>query len=237
MIEKICGMNTLIEGCGEPILFLHGYLSSKESFINQINFLKNKYTCIAPDLIGFGNQKMPYPFSLVDYSNGVNELIERLNLYNVNVIAHSFGARIVFKSLPKNEKIAKVVLTGPAGMKPKFSLKKWLKKTKYKIIKNFLPPEKLLRFGSADYKMLDSTMKRSFNLIISECFDKKLKTISNETLIIEGQNDKETPLYMAKRICRGLKNSSLVVLPNAGHFAFVDKKNEFNVLVKEFLAK
>ena len=77
-------------------------------------------------------------------------------------------------------------------------------------------------------------MKESFKLIISETLDDKLIDIKNPTLLIFGENDKETPLYMAKKMEQGIKNSSLTVIPNAGHFCFMEKPLKFNMEVREF---
>lgn len=235
MYTTIDGLNAIDVGSGKTILMLHGYLSCKESFLRQIDFLKSFFRVVAVDLNGFGGQKMDYPFSLNDYKNQVNRVIDRLNVDKVNVLAHSFGARIVFKMLPENEKIDRLVITGGAGLKPRFSLKKRLKIIGYKVLKPFLSEQAKRRFGSSDYKMLDDVMKKSFIKIVNEHIDCRLCSVKNRTLLIYGENDEVTPLYMAKRFNKLLTNSDLVVLKNAGHFAFIDKPNEFNFIVKEFL--
>ena len=61
--------------------------------------------------------------------------------------------------------------------------------------------------------------------------------IENKTLLIYGSLDKETPLYMAKRFNKNIKNSSLFIIKGAGHFCFVEKPDLFNFTVKEFLLK
>ena len=55
--------------------------------------------------------------------------------------------------------------------------------------------------------------------------DNFLDKIENQTLIIFGEKDRETPLYMAKSLNAGIKNSSLKIIKNAGHFCFIDKHN------------
>ena len=50
-----------------------------------------------------------------------------------------------------------------------------------------------------------------------------------------GENDKETPIYMAKRLFNGIENSRLIILSKAGHFCFIDKPAKFNTEVREFL--
>lgn len=78
-------------------------------------------------------------------------------------------------------------------------------------------------------------MQKSFKLIVNEHLDYALPNIKNSTLIIFGKEDKETPLYMAKKLHNGIKGSRLVVYEKAGHFAFIDKPLRFNMEVKEFL--
>ena len=45
----------LDEGEGQPLLFIHGNPTSSFLWRNIIKGLKNKYRCIAPDLIGMGD--------------------------------------------------------------------------------------------------------------------------------------------------------------------------------------
>ena len=191
----------------------------------------------APDLKGFGdNADMPYPYSLNDYVEEVKEYIYAENLKNPSVVAHSFGARIAIKAASEDKELfGKIVLTGAAGLKPKTTLKKTVKKTTFNLLKRFIPREKLTKFYSSDYNALSPVMKESFKKIVSYHLDDRLKYIDNETFIIFGENDKETPLYMAKRLHAGIKNSKLSVIKDAGHFCFIDKPNKFNMEVKEFL--
>lgn len=191
----------------------------------------------APDLKGFGeNADMPYPYALDDYINEVKEYIYAKNLKTPSVIAHSFGARIVIKAASlEGGLFDKLVLTGAAGLKPKTTFKKAAVRAAYNTLKKFLPKEKLSGFFSSDYKALSPVMRESFKKIVNEHLDDRLKSIKNPTLLVFGKNDKETPLYMAKRLAAGICGSKLLVIENAGHFCFIDKPNKFNMEVKEFL--
>ena len=95
--------------------------------------------------------------------------------------------------------------------------------------------EKLSAFYSPDYLKLSPIMKESFKLIIREHLDGSLSKIKNPTLVIFGDGDKETPPYMARRFHRGIENSELIIVKDAGHFCFIDKSVKFNTEVREFL--
>lgn len=179
---------------------------------------------------------MPYPYSLDDYVDSVCQYIKDNSLVKPHVIAHSFGARIVIKALATRGQIfEKVVFTGGAGLKPKLTFKKTVKKFTFKTLKLFVPKEKLKRFYSKDYLALSPIIRESFIKIVNEHLDGYLKDIQNPVLLIYGKKDKETPLYMAKKLRKNIKNSSLSVYENAGHFAFIDCPMKFNMEVREFL--
>lgn len=219
------------------MLFLHGYLSSGKSFYYQARFFERDFNVYAPDLKGFGaNADMPFPYSLDDYVAEVKEYIYAKGLKRPSVIAHSFGARIAIKAASEDGLLFnKLVLTGAAGLKPKNTFKKTVKRTVYRALKRFLPKEKLSRFFSPDYNALSPVMKESFKKIVSCHLDDRLKGVKNPTFIVFGAKDKETPLYMAERLNKGIKTSRLLIIENAGHFCFIDKPNKFNMEVKEFL--
>ena len=179
---------------------------------------------------------MPFPYSLDDYAEEVKDFITENHLNKPSVIAHSFGGRIAIRLASKSPDLFdKIVLTGCAGLKPRRALKKSVKKLAFSVLKKFVKREKLTAFYSPDYLALDEVMKKSFVKIVAERLDGEIDKIQNRTLIINGNKDKDTPLYMAKKLNRRIKNSRLSIYKGAGHFCFIDKPQKFNKEVEEFL--
>lgn len=216
---------------------MHGYLADRRSFYYQLDYFARDFEVFAPDLKGFGENKgMDYPYALDDYISEVEEFKYKNSILKPHIIAHSFGGRIAIKATAINGEFCdKLVLTGAAGLKPKNTPKKIINKTLFNILKKFVKKEKLTRFYSKDYLALDGVMKESFKKIISEYLDGYLDRIKNKTLIIFGDKDKETPLYMARALNKGIADSRLITVKDAGHFCFIDKPNKFNLEVREFL--
>lgn len=218
-------------------MFLHGYLADKNSFYYQTQFFGRYFDVFAPDFKGFGQNKgMEYPYSLSDYVNDLKEYMYKNGIVYPHVIAHSFGARVAIKTTTENQGVFdRLVLTGAAGLKPKTTLQKSIKKGAFNVLKTFIKREKLQAFYSKEYLSLDPVMKQSFIKIVGETLDERLPLIKNPTLIVFGKNDRETPVYMAKRFNERIAGSKLLVFENAGHFCFIDKPIKFNTEVKEFL--
>ena len=93
------------------------------------------------------------------------------------------------------------------------------------------------KFASSDYSAIKSDIVRqTFSKVISLDLTKNLKEIETPVLLMWGENDMDTPLYMAKIMEKNIKDSGLVVLKNAGHFSYIDKSGEFNLIVDKFLS-
>ncbi len=215
---------------------MHGFLSNKESFCYQTAYFSKFYRVIAIDITGFGKSKaLPYPFSIDDYLKDVLAVLDKLKIEKFYLIAHSFGGRIAIKLAGTTDRVLKLVLTGSAGLKPKRSLKYYFKVYSYKLIKRFLSDKARAKFGSEELKGLSGNMRGSYYKIVNEYLDGYLSNIRCKTLIIFGENDKETPLYIADKLNKNIKNSEKFVIKNAGHFCFIEKYYEFNLIVNEFL--
>ena len=61
------------------------------------------------------------------------------------------------------------------------------------------------------------------SFIINESIDNQVKKINIPTILLFGNKDKITPIYLAKKIKRKIKDCELIVL-NGNHFAYLYNK-------------
>ena len=64
-----------------------------------------------------------------------------------------------------------------------------------------------------------------------------LKKIKTPTLLIGAEDDMITPAKLMETMHENIKNAEFVVIPDAGHGAFLERANEYLTLVSGFLAK
>jgi len=226
----------LQKGEGKDLLFLHGYMSSKESFSSQIEYFSKFYKVTALDFLGFGKSgELTEPFSVGDYAVWTKKVIRDLRLERPSVIAHSFGCRVALKMAESDGQVFdKIVLTGPAGVILKRGLKYKLKVKTYRFVKKFAPKFAERKFGSAEYRALSPLMKESYKKIVNEDLLGVASRVENPVLIIEGKQDKTTPIAEARAYLNVLPNGKLKLI-DGGHFAFLERPLAFNLLVEEFL--
>ena len=151
------------KGNGKDLLFLHGYLSSKEAFTRQIAYFSRFFRVTAIDFIGFGkSEKLVQPFSVGDYAEWLKVVLKDLDVKNPNVVAHSFGCRVAIKLASEEPAIFnKMVLTGPAGVILKRGLSYHVKVKMYRAIRRIAPHFAEKRFGSTEYRVMPSHVEHS----------------------------------------------------------------------------
>lgn len=204
----------------KTLVFLHGWGAEHGCFLPFEYCFENDYSLLFVDLPPFGKSEEPKSvLGVEEYSEMVKSLIEFLKIEEITFIAHSFGCRVAIKfSSCYTNLVKNLILIGAAGCKPRRGLKYHLKVLKYKLSK-----KKSKLAGSADYVALSPHMKRCFVKIVNTFQEPEMKKINLPTLLIFGENDLDTPLYMAKRMKRLIKNSKLVIIKNASHFCFVEQ--------------
>ncbi len=218
------------------MVFLHGYLSSKEAFTAQIAYFSQFFRVTALDFLGFGGSGvLTEPFSVSDYAVWTGEALRLLGVEKPHVVAHSFGCRVAVKMAGESgEVFDKIVLTGPAGVILKRGLSYRVKVGTYRLVKRVAPHFAERKFGSAEYRTLSPVMRESYKKIVNEDLRGDASRIKNPVLIIEGSGDKTTPLAEANAYLRCLQRGELKTL-SGGHFAFAEDPTSFNLLVEEFL--
>lgn len=247
-------VNTYAFGKGQPIIVLHGWGANSEVMLPITSSLKLKRRFYLIDFPGFGKTPPPNePWNIDRYSDLVEAFIKQLESIPVDVIAHSFGGRVMLKLCARKNSeslVDKVLITGGAGMKPRRSAMYYIRKYTAKTLKFpfTILPEKLsekglkrLRrsklwkiLGSSDYKTLDGVMREVFVKTISEYLEPTLPKINQEVLLLWGKDDEATPVYQAKRMEKGIKNAGLAVIDGAGHYAFLDRPHQFKVITETF---
>ena len=229
------------------IVFLHGWRSNKEVWGRVVQDLRSKIkdvTIYTLNLPGFGASATPTsPMTIGDYAEVVAEFIKKLELKNVVVVGHSFGGRIGIKlSATHPELIAKLVLVDSAGFVIG-SQKKTAMNLAAKIAKPFFKP-KIMRglrkkiyqtIGSEDY-VATPELRQTFLNVVTEDLTEHLKKIAIPTLIIFGENDKDTPVEFGKKMHFLIPHSKFLILKNAGHFSFLDQSEEFTASIQNFIS-
>lgn len=238
-------------GSGDPFLLLHGWgvdaTSLRPIFLFAHDALHMRP--IAIDFPGHGMSEPPdTPWGAVDFSSLVLGLLDRLALPQVDILAHSFGGRIAAVLAAEHpERVRRLVLVGSAGIRPPRRAAYHTRVGLFKVVKvasKVLPVSAakhvrntlLGRAGSVDYRTAGE-LRPTFVRVVNEDQRDTFPRVKCPTLLIWGANDRATPLSAGEAIHSLVPGSEMVVLPNAGHYAWVDDWAGFSRALREFLER
>lgn len=217
-------INMKIEGSGQAIIFLHGWGGSMKLMDPLYDSFKNQYQVCNLDLPGFGKSKEPdNAYTIYDYVKVIREIVKKYQLIDPIFIAHSFGARIAF-IYASVYPCSYLIITGGAGIKPKRTFDYYLKVYTYKLLKWFKIEN---QFGSTDYQNASMMMKKILVNVVNENIEETIKKIDCPILLVWGEKDQDTPLYMAEKIKNLNNKCSLIVFEEEDHYAYYHQIHRF----------
>ena len=241
------------EGKGFPLVLIHGFLGSSKMWEPQINFFKNHFRVITPDLPGFGkSNKAKSHNSIQSIANLLMDCLEEKKIDKFYLLGHSMGGMIVQEMAKKyGNKIVKLICysTGPRGEMPgRFESvdqsRENLKKKGLKITVKNISKTWFVRKENAKYFDIciesgkqTSTKAADDALIAFKNWNgvDTLKNIKNETLIVWGDQDKSYNLEQIKTLEKSIKKSKLVIFKNCAHNVHLEQPDQFNNAIKNFL--
>ena len=240
-------------GKGFPFVLVHGYLGSSEMWTFQKEFFSKDYRVIIPALPGFGeSHNVKSLDSINKMSKEIINVLDQKKIDKFNLIGHSMGGMIV-QEITKliGDRVNKLICfaTGSIGDIPgRFETmdetREKLKQEGTKISFSRVPRKWFVK-GDKDknYFLCENAVKNvsletadNALLAMKNWRGKEyLKNIKNETLIIWGDKDTSYNFDQVNTLNKNIKNSRLEIFKNCAHNVHLEKPDEFNSLIKEFI--
>lgn len=241
-------LNYTVSGEGQNIILLHGWGANIGAFKPVHDNYSQHFKVYSIDFPGFGEStEPPAPWGVEDYTDLLHEFITKLDIKNPILVGHSFGGRVSIYYATKYGNIKKIILVDSAGIKPKRSLSYYVKVYSYKTVKNIFKLPGLNRYsdeilaafkkrtGSTDYRNVSGVMQQTLVKVVNEDLQHLMPKINVPTLLVWGENDDATPVSDGEQMEKLIPNAGLVVLKNAGHYAYLDQLHQFLVITNKFL--
>ena len=239
-----------VSGSGKAVIILHGWGANLEVMRSAAECFGEKMKVYNLDLPGFGGSDEPAcdDWDIYSYADFIAEFVKKLEIKKPVILAHSFGGRIALilagkKLIPIN----KMILTGCAGIKPKRGIDYYAKVYTYKLSKKVSKiigffgsdyEEKMKKkYGSEDYASASNKMRAVMVRAINEDLKYLMPDIDVPTLLVWGENDDATPISDGKTMEKLIPDAGLIVMPDSGHFAFLENIGWFSNIVRNFCAK
>lgn len=249
-------MHYELSGNGEKrVVLLHGWGCSAELMKPVAEALAKDMTVLSVDFPAHGkSSNPPEPWGVPEFAGCLKELLVYLDFLPCSVIAHSFGGRVTIELASADEHVFdRIILTGAAGIRKQADSKSSQRTSVYKRLKSLVEFAKKCRifgrlpdqwtealiqkYGSKDYAALSPDMRKTFVKVVNYDQSAKLASIKNSTLLVWGDKDTETPLWMGQQMEKNIPDSALIVLNGGTHFAYLEHAARFNAIARSFLVE
>ena len=231
-------INYKIIGDGDLVVLLHGWGQNIEMMQPLIRGLKNKKVLII-DLPGFGKSSEPKSiWSIEDYADFVNKIVNNLGYNKCSIIGHSFGGKIGLVYASKYDVDKLILLASPYKVEIK---KESLKLKVLKKVKKFPILNKAVEFakkhmGSTDYRNASGIMRDILVKHVNNDITESVKKIKCPVLIIWGDNDVTVDKSNAYELESLIKDAGVVILPGT-HYAYLENINQVIRIIKNFIGE
>lgn len=251
-----------VHGEGEPVIFLHGIMMSTLSWLAFIPELSRRFKLILVDFRDQGqSSRMKEEYGQDIHVGDIVSLLDELTLPKVHMMGLSYGGQVALRfALQHQRRIKSFCLFNTPNLisnhlreigrawetaaalndgerffqlaipfiysEPFYEQNLAFLMERQKMFKSLLTQEWFEGFIRLSKSVKDYSISRE-----------ELKTIQVPTLLVGADLDMVISSRSMKDIHESIPNCEFIMIPNAGHGAFLERMNEFLTILIGFVTK
>ena len=246
-VKQIEKFRFIEEGEGEPLILLHGLFGALSNFQFLIEHFRQTHKVVVPMLPLFDLDL--FHTSVGGLQKHVHKFIEARNYNNIHLLGNSLGGHVALVHVLKHpERIKSLILTGSSGLFENGMGDSYPKRGDYEYIKRkteltfYDPATATQQLVDEVYEICNNRLKVIKIIALAKSairnnLGEELNQITQPTLLIWGNDDTITPPFVAKEFNKLIPNSELFFIDKCGHAPMMEKPEDFNKILEQFLTK
>jgi len=248
------------QGSGKPIILVHGFAGSTYTWRKLIPLLADRYAVYAVDLLGFGLSDKPGDgnYDLKSQGSLVLKFMDALRISSATLVGHSMGGVVIADAaLEEPAKVDALILISPgfygkgapAFLKYLFfplnrimARQFYTKRVRAQSLTRYFYNKSLLSDEIINAYLLPAktpgaveALEYMMATVTTQTYEGSAEHITQPTLIIWGEKDQANLPADAERLKQEIKQSSLIYIPECGHYVQEEKPEELAEEIKDFL--
>lgn len=237
-----------VAGKGELIVFLHGIGGRRQNWDAQLAFFSGGYKAAAWDARGYGeSDDYDGPLDFTVFSADLVRVLDHFDARQAHIVGLSMGGRIARNfALHHPERVRSLVL---ANTSPGFGALTPEQVREFVEQRRKLDPEAQAKrlLGPSPAPGAYQTLVASLRAVHRESYLKTveastaqdlaapIENIRAPTLVITSTADNLYPVRISEDMARRIPGARLHVIAGAGHVSNLERPDEFNRAIAEFL--
>jgi len=249
-------------GSGRPVVFLHGWAMSARAWRFQQQ-LEGVGRLIFLDQRGHGQSSPAEGYTVEEFAGDLASFFEQLALSDALLVGWSLGVQVALQAFPAlRSRLAALVLVGgtprftagddfPHGQAPLevkgmgLRLRRDYQKTMGEFFKGMFAEGEL---EAAQYQRIvheivmggrspdPGAVRQALQILSSVDLREGLPAVDRPVLLVHGELDTICPAAASTYMAERLPVATLRIMAGCGHAPFMTRPEEFNRVVREFLA-
>jgi pimeloyl-ACP methyl ester carboxylesterase len=247
-----------VSGKGKPVMLIHGFGEKSEVWNNQVEFLKEQYRIIIPDLPGSGESELQDDMSMEGMADTLQAILTAEDIAKSILIGHSMGGYILLafaeKYFSSLEAFGLFHSTAFADSEEKKATRRkgiefinehgaftFLENTTPNLFSP-LTKDKRPEIIEEQIQTLHGFLPKALVSYYEAMINRPDRTgiLRNSTipvLFIAGKYDNAVPLQDILKQCHLPSLSYIHILENSGHMGMLEENDKANQILKNFLDK
>ena len=249
-------------GSGEAVVFLHGLPESWFSWHYQIEELSKEYRVIAVDLKGYGqSDKRDGDYTPQGVANELIAFFDAIGLEEFSLVTHDWGTVIgdcIASTIPsrivkyirmqapvlkvdpanhpqiellRNQALATTIMSQARPFVTKVYENRTIQKISDEDLEGII-----FEFSRPGVAEAVPRYFRDYPLESEEVKLERFKKMTFPVLVLQGEKDPAQPLWYFEDIETVFPDAKLQIIKDAGHFTALEKPDEVNKAILDFLA-
>lgn len=260
MLARVNGIALYYEmvGQGEWLVLIHASADNSAIWFNQVPAFAKHYRVLTYDMRGFGRSDKPADLRRETLVEDLYALLETLEIKGAFFLGHSMGGGVAQRLAIEHPEIVKaLILAGSGAGRPLSPL--WAKFNREladlleregmsailgeRMRRLFAPgfaernPQGVRRYQEIRLMNDAAAYARSLRSSRNRAMSMEPERIHCPTLILLGDQDPLMKVEQAQALAKRIPKAWLKVLESCGHVSPLERPQEFNAAVLEFLAE
>lgn len=243
-------LHVLQAGRGPRLLLLHGIGASATTWDKQMARLGTDFTCLAPDLPGYGDSPPPAGAGLAPILDAVADVLDE---EPAHVLGVSFGALLALALAHYHPRLVRSLTLADATLgracladrerekwlQGRLDLSQNLQAISMQRAAEIAAPGASIQVVEEIARHMRRARPEGYMAVARSiaATDARpwLASIEAPALVLCGEDDQVTGAAVSQTLADSLSCASLHTIPNAGHAPHIEQPDEFARVVREFL--
>jgi pimeloyl-ACP methyl ester carboxylesterase len=241
----------------KPIVFVHGFPFDHFMWDEQVKAFSYNYYCVRYDIRGLGNSPAgDGQFTMEAFVDDLESIVEEMKLFKPVLCGLSMGGYISLRAMERiQDKFGALVLCDTKAvaddnegkLKRAAAIKQINSGKPDEFVETFVLNcfgENFVKEKYSEYRKVVDRSKKNDPVGVKGCLlamlgrtdtTESLAKIKIPTLLICGSKDKLSPPELMKSMSDKIPGAKFVLVKDAGHMTPIEKPEEVNAAIKEFL--